>query len=404
MEVLQDTYKDTKIGRIPKDWEVLQIKDIVTFEKSISYGVLKPGEYIPNGIPMIQIKDVKANKVSVNDLHLISEKLDEQYRRTKLKGGEIVISLVGTIGKIAIIPKLLENGNIHRNLGLLRINSSKYVVDYIYNCLLSNGVQNRITSISVGSTQALFNLGDLKKIRLPLPPLPEQQKIAAILSTLDEQISTTDKIIEKSKELKKGLMQKLFSEGIGHTEFKDTKIGRIPKYWDLLSVDKCILKKKFSVGKIPKKDYFKEGSFPIIDQSKTFIIGYSNHSELLYNGNLPAIIYGDHTNHVKYVNQPFICGADGVKIIQPLDELDNKFIYYSILYRKPQSEGYRRHFSILKEKILCIPTFAEQQEIASILSEADAKIEKEQTQKAQLEALKKGLMQQLLTGKKRVKV
>ena len=164
------------------------------------------------------------------------------------------------------------------------------------------------------------------------------------------------------------------------------------------------MKKKFSVGKIPKKEYFKEGSFPIIDQSKTFIIGYSNHSELLYNGNLPAIIYGDHTNHVKYVNQPFICGADGVKIIQPLDELDNKFIYYSILYRKPQSEGYRRHFSILKEKILCIPTFAEQQEIASILSEADAKIEKEQTQKTHLEALKKGLMQQLLTGKKRVKV
>jgi len=211
MEVLQDTYKDTKIGRIPKDWEVLQIKDIVTFEKSISYGVLKPGEYIPNGIPMIQIKDVKANKVSVNDLHLISEKLDEQYRRTKLKGGEIVISLVGTIGKIAIIPKLLENGNIHRNLGLLRINSSKYVVDYIYNCLLSNGVQNRITSISVGSTQALFNLGDLKKIRLPLPPLPEQQKIVAILLEADAKIEKEQTQKSQLEKLKKGLMQQLLT-------------------------------------------------------------------------------------------------------------------------------------------------------------------------------------------------
>ena len=66
--------------------------------------------------------------------------------------------------------------------------------------------------------------------------LPEQQKIAAILSTIDEQISTTDKIIEKSKELKKGLMQKLFSEGIGHTEFKDTKIGRIPKDWEVVKI------------------------------------------------------------------------------------------------------------------------------------------------------------------------
>ena len=71
---------------------------------------------------------------------------------------------------------------------------------------------------------------------IPIPPLPEQQKIAAILSTVDEQISTTDKIIEKSKELKKGLMQKLFSEGIGHTEFKDTKVGRIPKDWEVIQL------------------------------------------------------------------------------------------------------------------------------------------------------------------------
>ena len=63
--------------------------------------------------------------------------------------------------------------------------------------------------------------------------------------------------------------------------YKDTKVGRIPKDWELLSVEKCILKKKFSVGKLPKKDYFNEGRFPIIDQSKTFIIRYSSHSEML---------------------------------------------------------------------------------------------------------------------------
>ena len=71
------------------------------------------------------------------------------------------------------------------------------------------------------------------KLQIPFPPLPEQQKIAEILSTVDEQISTTQAIIDNSKELKKGLMQKLFSEGIGHTEFKDTKIGRIPKGWEV---------------------------------------------------------------------------------------------------------------------------------------------------------------------------
>ena len=179
--------------------------------------------------------------------------------------------------------------------------------------------------------------------------------------------------------------------------YKDTKIGRIPKDWELLSVEKCILKKKFSVGKLPKKDYFKEGRFPIIDQSKTFIIGYSSHSELLYNGNLPAIIYGDHTNHVKYISFPFICGADGVKIIQPLDELDNKFVYYSILYRKPQSEGYKRHFSILKEKHLCIPPLPEQQKIVAILSTVDEQISTTDKIIEKSKELKKGLMQKLFS-------
>ena len=78
------------------------------------------------------------------------------------------------------------------------------------------------------------------KLEIPIPTLSEQQKIIEILSTVDEQISLTDKIIEKSKELKKGLMQKLFSEGIGHTEFKDTKIGRIPKDWEVSMIkDVC---------------------------------------------------------------------------------------------------------------------------------------------------------------------
>lgn len=179
--------------------------------------------------------------------------------------------------------------------------------------------------------------------------------------------------------------------------YKDTKIGRIPKDWELLPVGKCILKKKFSVGKLSKKDYFKTGSFPIIDQSKTFIIGYTNRSELLYSGNLPAIIYGDHTNHVKYVDFPFVCGADGVKIIQPLTELDNKFIYYSIFYRKPQSEGYKRHFSILKEKDLCIPPVSEQQKIAEILSTVDEQISTTQAIIDKSKELKKGLMQKLFS-------
>jgi len=410
MEVLQDTYRTINFGpkeyEVPNEWKILKIKETSTLKGRIGWQGLTTKEYLKEGdYFLITGTDFKNGRIDWENCHFVDQDRFDQDAKIQIKKNDILITKDGTIGKVAIIAsELSKPGTLNSGVFVLRPTNKDYLPIFMYYYLNSFFFSSFISQIKAGSTIAHLYQKDFEKYTFLVPSIQEQQKIADILSTVDEQISTTVKIIKKSKELKKGLMQKLFSEGIGHTEFKDTKIGRIPKDWDLLSVDKCILKKKFSVGKIPKKEYFKEGSFPIIDQSKTFIIGYSNHSELLYNGNLPAIIYGDHTNHVKYVNQPFICGADGVKIIQPLDELDNKFIYYSILYRKPQSEGYRRHFSILKEKILCIPTFAEQQEIASILSEADAKIEKEQTQKTHLEALKKGLMQQLLTGKKRVKV
>ena len=105
------------------------------------------------------------------------------------------------------------------------INDSQFLFQFLHTEKFVANVMLRCT----GTSYPAINSSDLSSIEISFPTLPEQQKIAEILSTVDEQISTTQAIIDKSKELKKGLMQKLFSEGIGHTEFKDTKIGRIPK-------------------------------------------------------------------------------------------------------------------------------------------------------------------------------
>jgi type I restriction enzyme S subunit len=110
--------------------------------------------------------------------------------------------------------------------------------------------------ISGTNVKHIYN-GNLKTLHYALAPLPEQQKIAEILSTVDEQISTTQAIIDKSKELKKGLMQKLFSEGIEHTEFKDTKIGRIPMDWEVVKYGE--IAEIISGFGFKKEDYSDEG-------------------------------------------------------------------------------------------------------------------------------------------------
>ena len=243
MEVLQDTYKDTKIGRIPKDWEVLKIIDIK--ENSLLGGNYKNGEG-EKGIPLIKMGNLDRGKIKLNKIQNIPETLVYDNIHI-LKEGDFLFNTRNTlelVGKVAIwrneLPKALYNSNLLKiDFIKSKVHSTKFM-NYVFN---SDLVIKKLRGLATGSTSvaAIYNK-DLFKLKVPIPPLPEQHKIADILSTVDEQISTTDKIIEKSKELKKGLMQKLFSEGIGHTEFKDTKIGRIPKDWEVKKLGEIQLK------------------------------------------------------------------------------------------------------------------------------------------------------------------
>ncbi len=125
---------------------------------------------------------------------------------------------------------------------------------------------------------------------------------------------------------------------------------RFVKIEDLL--DK---KEKFTIKKLNSKEYLKVGKYPIVDQGQKSIVGYHNNKEFLYNGKLPVVIFGDHTLNVKYIDFPFIQGADGLKIFIPIENIDVKFFAYLIDYIKPNGNSYRRHFTLLKDLKIPIP-------------------------------------------------
>ncbi|MDQ7082658.1 MAG: hypothetical protein Q9N34_06680 [Aquificota bacterium] len=100
-------------------------------------------------------------------------------------------------------------------------------------------------------------------------------------------------------------------------ELKDTEIGKIPAHWKVVRFDEAIIRKRIKVGKVKQKEYKAIGKHPIIDQGQKFIAGYTDREDLLYQGPLPVIIFGDHTRIWKFVDFPFVCGADGTKIIIP---------------------------------------------------------------------------------------
>lgn len=141
--------------------------------------------------------------------------------------------------------------------------------------------------------------------------------------------------------------------------------------------------------KIPKEKYLKQGTYPIIDQGQEYIAGYTNDSDGLYR-NVPAIIFGDHTRIIKYIDMPFFLGADGVKLLKAKDSNANyKYLYYALTNAKIPNTGYNRHFKWLKEVELSLPSPSKQLHIVTILDKLTTLISLRKQQLAKLDELVK---------------
>lgn len=183
--------------------------------------------------------------------------------------------------------------------------------------------------------------------------------------------------------------------------YKKEKIGWIPENWEVKRLGN-LLKTVNIPYKYKTNEYLDNGLFPIIDQGKRKIVGFCNEKENLIE-NVPLVVFGDHTKEVKYIDFPFACGADGTKLLLS-NEIETNFLHQILLasVKKLPDLGYSRHFSELKNIHIAIPTEKERQEIGQILSQWDEAIETTQKLIEQLQLRKKGLMQELLSGKKRL--
>lgn len=148
--------------------------------------------------------------------------------------------------------------------------------------------------------------------------------------------------------------------------------------------------------KFPTSSYAHQGAFPIIDQSQSEICGWTDDQDALIKNDLPLIVFGDHTCILKFVHQPFAQGADGIKILKSRSNIGASYLYQYLNYRPVVTEEYKRHYSILKEKVVLFPDIktGEQQKIADCLSSLDELIAAQARKVDALKTHKKGLMQQ----------
>lgn len=149
--------------------------------------------------------------------------------------------------------------------------------------------------------------------------------------------------------------------------------------------------------KIPTTGYLAKGTYPIVDQGQSDIAGWTNDLDALIKNDLPLVVFGDHTCALKLVNQPFAQGADGIKVIKGKQAINTEYLYQFLCFRPVVTEEYKRHFSILKTRVVAYPEkpSGEQQKIAACLSSLDDFISAQVKKIEALKAHKQGLMQQL---------
>ena len=416
-----------KLGEIPNGWNVETMKDIID-STQLGTGTLG-NEDVSNGIPMLKMGNLNIGGFKFDKIQYIADEELEINKEFILNKGDFLFNTRNTlelVGKSATwnnqLPVSVFNSNIMRIK--YKSNIDSFYMSYYFQ---DDEGWKKLKAIATGTTSvAAIYTKDLMKVKVKVPSINEQQEICLILNSVDEKIENTDKIIEKTKELKRGLMQRLLTKGIGHDRFKNTELGGIPEEWDF----ECgFINIKSGFG-FKLNEYVVEG-IPLIrinnvmygkitDENLSFLpetylekckdfalkIG-----DILLALNRP--ITNNHLKIGKVTNEPCILYQRVGKLEMNIKKynpnfyfqyLQSDFFVNTLLSSLVGTDQPYIKTSEFGKIYFPVPSIDEQNKIDTILSSVDEKIEHYEFLKGRLQELKKGLMQKLLTGKIRVKI
>lgn len=401
----------TELGEIPEKWQVDSMDKIVT---STQLGSNTLGKELSE-IPMLKMGNLTIGGFNFNKLEYISKDELKNNKEYILQKGDFLFNTRNTlelVGKSAVWNEQIETAIFNSNI--MRIKYCDKINDFYMGYYFSSDIGWReLKAISIGTTSvAAIYTKDLMKAKVIIPTIEEQEKIVSILSTVDEQIDNIDALIEKNKELKKGLMQTLLTKGIGHTKFKKTEIGEIPEEWEIKKLDECI---NTQTGFPFKSEMFNENEgLPLIrirdilkSNIGTFYSGEYNEEYIVNYDDILISMDGDF-NIAKWKN---IKGLLNQRIcrVSEKENISREYIFYvlnrvlkAIERATPSTTVKHLVIKDLVNTKIAIPTLDEQNIIGNTLFNIDRKIEIYEKKKIKLEEVKRGLMQQLLTGKIRV--
>ncbi len=422
--------KQTEIGLIPDDWEVRNFKEVTN---RITVGIANSAThaYTDQGIIMFRNQNIKENTLDLKDLIYIKKDFAQKYYNKQLYENDLLIARTGYPGTTCVVPKEYEGCQTFTTL-IATPKSELINSDYIAYYFNSDFGKKLFSAAQIGGAQKNVNAHTLSNIKICIPPLAEQQRIAKAISDVDALISTTEKLIQKKKNIKQGAMQNLLTgkkrlPGFG-TQTKSptyiqTELGPIPEGWEVKSLGE--IAETFTGLTYSPENVFEHG---------TLVLRSSNikNEQLCFEDNVFVQMSIPERAFVKE-NDILICVRNGSKALIGKSAIITKaavgmafgafmtvlrstivnqnyllYVWQSDFVQKQVADNLGATINQItnadfkKFNVIISPDKEEQTAIANVLSSMDKEIETLNTKLEKYRNLKTAMMQQLLTGKIRL--
>jgi type I restriction enzyme S subunit len=416
-------YKQTEVGLIPHDWHELNISDVTT---KVGSGITPTGgdaNYKKHGRPFVRSQNVGWGRLLLDDLAFIEDKLHSTFASSETCEGDVLLNITGaSIGRSAVVDKFIAMGNVNQHVCILRPDRQRCNSKFLNGLLLSPIGQKQIDSFQAGGNRQGLNFGQIRAIKIPIPPtLREQEAIAGALSDADAWIESLEQLIAKKRQIKQGAMQELLTgkrrlPGFSG-KWETKRLGDLGSTYGGLTGK---TKTDFGAGGAMYVTFMNVMSNVVIDcttfERVNVVASESQNrvvkNDILFNGSsetpeevaMCALVDTDVTD--VYLNS-FCFGfrfRDDVTVV-------GRFLAYYLRSNvgreimKSLAQGSTRYNlskTALLKAVLQLPSPNEQTAIATLLSEMDTEIESLESKLAKAREVKQGMMQELLTGRIRL--
>jgi len=416
-------YKQTEVGMIPAEWNVDALASVTP--RNVRNGIvdgpfgsnLKTIHYRKSGIPIITSGYVTEGRFIADSYLYVDKEKFEEEKRSAVEPGDIVMAKIGArCGASAILPHWHQTGILSGNALKITVDESRHSTLYVWQVLWDLYSTGGIESLRTVGAQPAISMAQLKKYKVALPPLPEQHAISAALSDVDTLIAALDSLIAKKRDIKQATMQQLLTG-------KQRLPGFSGKWEIIMMAEDSVLKARIGWQGLTTAEYLKTGDYYLVTGTD-FINGRVNWASCCFvdknrysqDRNIQlrvgdVLLTKDGTiGKVGYVDTlpgPTTLNS-GVFVIRPKDDRYDPLCFYYVMTSQIFGEFLAKlqagsTISHLYQKDFVnfefsAPPLPEQTAIAAVLSDMDADIAALEASREKTQALKQGMMQQLLTG------